>query len=288
MIALHKYYRVPDDPLYVPVHVGAAGKPDLRGADGGGIPGLRRDDEGENLSALNPSFCELTGLYWGWKNLDADYVGLVHYRRYFGRKSKGDPFAGVLKEKELTELIGSGGQAGGPAPAVRAFVPKKRRYYIETLYSHYAHTHYASHLDVTREIIEARCPEYLASYDRTLRQRSGHMFNMMIFEKPLLDGYCGWLFGILMELKDRLEAGKGRETEDDADPAFTAFQGRFYGRVSEILLNVWLNHQAETGALRPGEIREIPWISMEKTNWFRKGSAFLRAKFFRKKYRGSF
>ena len=67
MIAMHKYYRVPDDPLYVPVHVGAEGKADLCGADGCRIPGCRRDDEGENISALNPSFCELTGLYWGWK-----------------------------------------------------------------------------------------------------------------------------------------------------------------------------------------------------------------------------
>lgn len=32
---------------------------------------------------------------------------------------------------------------------VKVFVPKKQKYYIESLYSHYAHTHYASHLDET-------------------------------------------------------------------------------------------------------------------------------------------
>ena len=302
MIAMHKYYRVPDDPLYLPVHVGAEGKPDLCSADGCRIPGCRRDDTGENISALNPSFCELTCLYWGWKNIDTDYIGLVHYRRYFGRKRASDPFEGILTEREFLDMI----PLGKNGERVRLFVPKKRHYYIETLYSHYAHTHYASHLDKTRKIVGMQCPEYLMYYDRTLRQRSGHMFNMMIMDKQLLDDYCNWLFGILKELKRRLDtgntyvetasiqvpAGSRKNTEsivkNDGDAAFSAFQGRFYGRVSEILLNVWLNRQIETGVLRREEIMELPWISMERTNWFRKGGAFLRAKFFRKKYRTSF
>ena len=91
IIATHKKYRMPDDEMYVPVQVGAEGKDDL---------GYTRDNTGDNISSLNPQFCELTGLYWAWKNLDADYVGLAHYRRHFrGKKKTNDIFYCVLTSK---------------------------------------------------------------------------------------------------------------------------------------------------------------------------------------------
>ena len=77
LVAAHKTYWMPEDPVYFPLHVGAEGKADL---------GYVKDNSGDNISVKNPNFCELTGLYWAWKNLEADYVGLVHYRRYFTHK----------------------------------------------------------------------------------------------------------------------------------------------------------------------------------------------------------
>ena len=82
IVAAHKPYEMPTDSMYIPVHVGAFGKENI---------GYQRDDEGENISGLNPYFCELTGLYWAWKNLDADYIGLIHYRRYFTASGGGKP-----------------------------------------------------------------------------------------------------------------------------------------------------------------------------------------------------
>ena len=58
-------------------------------------------------------------------------------------------------------------------------LPKRRKYYIET-YSHYAHTHYAEYLDITREVLKQICPEYVTAFDRVMKRTSGHMFNMLL------------------------------------------------------------------------------------------------------------
>lgn len=270
IIAAHKQYRMPENPLYLPVQVGAACNKD---ENGNPVDlGFARDDTGENISAKNPHFCELTGLYWAWKNLEADRLGLAHYRRYFGslqaKKSK-DLYDNVLTETEAEELFRT----------YKVLVPKKRNYYIETLYSHYAHTHFAEHLDETRRIIEANCPEYLGAFDKVMKQRSGHMFNMCVMERDLMDDYCAWVFGILFRLEENL---KHEESE------LSFYQGRFYGRVSEIIFNVWLQYQLETGVLKESDICELPCLYTEKVNWLKKGTAFLSAKFLHKRYENSF
>ena len=265
IIATHKKYRMPKDKMYLPLHVGAEGKKD---ADGNELElGYIKDNVGDNISNLNASFCELTGLYWAWKNLNDGYIGLVHYRRYFGKKASNDPWEGVLTYKNVEPYLGK----------IKVFVPKKRWYIIETLYSHYAHTHYANQLDETRKIIQGRYPEYLNSYDKVIKRRYGYMFNMMIMERNLLDDYCSWLFDILFELKDKIEM-----------PELSVFQGRFYGRVSEIIFNVWIDYKLSIGRIKKEEIMELPYIHMEKIDWWKKGTAFLKAKFFNKKYEGSF
>ena len=267
IIAAHKKYQMPTDEMYLPVHVGAAGKASIE--DNGRI--YQRDDEGENISDLNPYFCELTGLYWAWKNMEADYIGLAHYRRHFSSNPHSkDAWSSVLKKSDIKKDLGN----------IKIFVPKKRWYYIETLYSHYAHTHYVSQLDETRRIIEARYPEYVVSFDKAVKQRWGYMFNMMIMERGLFNDYCSWLFDILFELRNRI----GKEAEENLDK----FQGRFYGRISEIIFNVWLLEQIRSGRVKKAEIRELPLIHMEHINWWKKGGAFLKAKLTGEKYSGSF
>ena len=96
LVAAHKQYWMPEDSVYLPLHVGAEGKPDL---------GYTKDNTGENISAKNPNFCELTGLYWAWKNLEADYVGLVHYRRYLPVRK-----CGISKRKRIRFCVGKNGR----------------------------------------------------------------------------------------------------------------------------------------------------------------------------------
>jgi len=262
IIAAHKKYRMPKDKMYLPVHVGAEGK-NLE-------LGYTKDNTGDNISGKNSSFCELTGIYWAWKNLDSKYVGLAHYRRHFSlsKKSK-NPFDNILKYSELKPMM----------KKYSVFVPKKRKYYIETMYSHYAHTHYAEHLDVTKQIISEKYPEYLESCEKVYNRTYAFMYNMMIMRKDLFDSYCQWLFDVLFELENRI----GDKVKD-----YDAFQARLYGRVSEIIFNVWLDYQIKSQKIKACEIKEIPCIYTEKIDMVRKVKSFIAAKFGNKKYNGSF
>ena len=116
IIAAHKKYQMPKDKLYLPVQVGAEGKDDI---------GYTKDNKGDNISKKNPYFCELTGLYWAWKNLDADYIGLAHYRRHFSLRKKKyrkieDTLEHVLSMEEANEIL----------KTTDVILPKKRKYYI--------------------------------------------------------------------------------------------------------------------------------------------------------------
>ena len=266
LIALHKAYQIPEDGIYIPLHVGASGKKDIGLLSDGQSNSrtITRDDQGDNISTKNPYYCELTGLYYGWKNVDADAIGLVHYRRYFSMKSrkyikKHGAFGSVLTYDEATALL----------TRADIVVRKKRRYYIESLYSHYAHTLDGTHLDLAKEIINEKYPEYMPELVKVYDQSWGYMFNMAIFHKQLLDEYCTWLFDILQELETKIDVYQ-----------LDAFSARLFGRVSEILFNVWITKKQSEGL----SVVECNVIDMEPINWTRKILGFLQAKFFGKKY----
>lgn len=242
IVATHKKYWMPTDKLYVPLRVGAEGKEENFG--------FVADNTGENISTKNPNYCELTGLYWAWKNLDCEYLGLAHYRRHFTlMKGTGD-------RRDALTLD----QARGLLTGVDVLLPTKRNYWIETNYQQYVHAHHAEDLDETRRIIEKKCPEYLEAYDSCMKKTTGHRFNMFIMKKEMVDAYCSWLFDILFELEKRLDISY-----------YSLNDKRVFGFVSERLLDVWL----ETNKI---PYRDIPYIFLEKENWITKGVNFILRK----------
>ena len=236
IVAAHKSYRMPEDACYLPLQVGAAGKDGF---------GFRRDDEGENISARNANWCELTGLYWAWKNLKADAVGLVHYRRHFRGAH------GIATGDELAKALES----------VDAILPKKRNYFIETTRSQYLHAHHAEDLDVTRAILVERHPEYVKAFDAAMASTKGHRFNMFVMKRPQFDPYCAWLFDVLFELEKRLDIS-----------SYSPYDARVFGFVAERLLDVWIMTNGISFA-------ELPVLHLESQHWPRKILAFLRRKF---------
>lgn len=252
VVMTHRPYAMPADPLYMPLQIGAAGQPDL---------GFWRDDTGNNLSSLNPYYSELTGLYWAWQNLSADYVGLVHYRRYFagranfvanGKRHK------ILSRDEVTALL----------KTADVILPRQR-YYGESLYRHYAHTTYIEPLNLTGEIIRTRYPTYAGEFEQLKHRQRAHMLNLLVMKKDLLDQYCTWLFAILGELQKRLDVTQ-----------YNPFHARLFGRIGELLLDVWLR----TNRIK---YREVKIVNLEPVNYPRKLGYYLRSRLTGRKYQAS-
>ena len=242
LIATHKPYWMPDDDIYLPIQVGSAiNKTDL---------GYCRDDTGDNISAKNKNYCELTGLYWAWKNLEADYIGLSHYRRHFTVRKSRNKKTLPINGQEIKDLLSN----------YDVLLPKARNYFIETTYSQYIHAHHKEDLEYTEQIIVELFPEYIDSYHKVMKSTKGHRFNMFVMRKDIFDSYCEWLFSILFELEKRLDISK-----------YSINDARVYGFVGERLLDVWLQKNLFV-------CKEIPYVFMEKQNWIKKGALFLKRK----------
>lgn len=248
LVATHKKYWMPEDKVYLPIHVGKEGKQDL---------GYIGDNTGNNISIKNPNYCELTAIYWAWKNLEADYIGLVHYRRYFTKhnfrnceKKKQD----ILTKNNFENILKD----------VDIIVPDKRKYYIETIRSHYNHSYYEKDLHETECIIKEIYPEYSRAFNKVMNRTWAHMFNMFVMRKDYFDEYCEWLFKILFELEKRIDIS-----------SYTTMEARVFGFISELLLDVWL----ETKQVK---FKEVNVSFMEKQNWLKKGGLFLKRKFINK------
>lgn len=244
-VACHLPVIPPEDGMYLPVQAGRA----LR--DGIGFVG---DDTGDNISAKNPYYCELTVLYWAERNIDADYIGLAHYRRHFS-----------LDKKNIL----TGSQAQALLEKADVILPEKRNYYITDLYSHYVKSLQREPLDIAIDVISDKYPQYMPAVEKLHKRKSAHMFNMMIMRRDLLRDYCDWLFDLLGEVEKRV----------DVD-GMSGFDARFFGRISELMLDVWL----ETNGVG---YTEVPFVYLAKVNKIGKAFDFIASVLFNRKYKKS-
>lgn len=231
----HKNSHLIRDEVFEPIQVG----------DGPALDGIQaRDNQGNNISNKNNRYCELTALYWAWKNSqDLDYIGLFHYRRFldFGSTNKNLDACGVLRipsfTTDFTTTFGLNAQAVlNVIQGYEFILPKKwsvRRQGFRNIRDHYVRSphHFEADLTRCRTAISICSPEYLASWDSVLRSHAAWFNNIIICRTSLLNKYCEWLFPILDVL--------------DADIPFETYnqqESRVIGYLAERLLNVWLEH----------------------------------------------
>jgi len=181
------------------------------------------DNQGENISTKNVNYCELTALYWLWKNrlLDVnseqlrcqqagdskEYFGLCHYRRILD-----------IDNTDIQRLVENDVDIVASYP---------------TLHEPDIKEHHARHLseedwEAMLQAVEELQPEYRVAYEEIFSQEYLYNYNMMIAKKEVLADYCAWLFPIL-ERTEELTTPRGWERSD-----------RYIGYMGENLMTLYL------------------------------------------------
>lgn len=260
LVSCHKPVCTPDSDLYLPVHVGSLGKET--------IPGCQRDDCGENISDRNFTFCEMSGQYWAWKNLEADYVGQCHYRRffYFGEKKCESNDHAQIEDKCLSSLSINKYQLADEA-LIRDCVEKvdliRAPYWDvrgvptpcgpkKTIRDHmcaYGLVTQAE-LDHMVDICKLVQPDYVDELVSYLNGSKYLGYNCFVMKKSLFNDLCAFEFSILQQF----------DSEYDYENKTTTHK-RICGYLGEILYSVFVAHVSKRGI----KIAERPLVFFDET-----------------------
>lgn len=171
-----------------------------------------QDNTGDNISFKNASYCELTGHYWIWKNVTADWVGVCHYRRHF-----------ELTESDIIEIENSGYDVVLPVPILN----------IPNVASIYAKDHETADWKNMMAVLKELHPDYYLTAEKTFNDVYYYGYNMMIARKEIFDSYCGWLFPILFKIE-----------QNGAKMIRDKYQRRYIGFLAERLTSLYFVHNS--------------------------------------------
>ncbi len=166
----------------------------------------------DNISDRNSRFCEITALYWIWKNDTSLYKGLCHYRRHF-----------ELDEKQRNALANSDADVVLTIPI----------YNTPDVYSVYAYDHLEDDWKVMIDELEKIHPEYVETAEKLAKSNWYYAYNMLIAKKEVFDDYCSFLFPVLFACEKRIGI---REEK---------YQGRYVGFLAERLLSIYFMKHRE-------------------------------------------
>lgn len=231
-VVTHKQCEITNKKPYVPIIVGN------HNLD---IYGAYHDNTKINISTKNKNYCELTALYWIWKNCSSEFdiIGLCHYRRYFTKLPLSSNSAWFITNQDIEKYMNS----------YEVILPVKFNWSISVSQVYYElGKGRKKDIDLTRKAISLYYPEYINDFDNVLVAKSASYCNMFIMFSKHFTGYCEWLFNILEYVENTVDLS-GYDVQEQ----------RIYGYLSEILLNVWVQHNKL-------KIKYVPIVNTDLTN----------------------
>lgn len=180
------------------------------------------DATGFSISNRNAEYCELTGAYWIWRNTQSSIKGLVHYRRYFVKRSFSLGSEKILDKDDIDRLL----------KTHDCIVPKKLKLAC-SVEDHYKKCHLIEDWELLSQLLHKRYPEYDSAFVRLSKQQWLYPYNMLIARKEIFDAYCKWLFPLLNDLYYSIDVS-------DRDN----YQRRVIGFLAERLMTLWFSHNS--------------------------------------------
>lgn len=225
LVATHKPSFVYKDDVFIPIHVGKANaKVNLS---------FLGDDTGENISTKNPNYCELTALYWAWKNLkDVDYIGLCHYRRYFDLSTH-DAALRQITEEELESF----GRLNSSLLQKR--VENLGDYEVilprfwslpHSVLEEFQDTVLRQDMHILFHVIKKTHPQYMGAVEKYMLGNHRTGYNMFVMTRNCFENYANWLFSILQEVERNVKTSP-----------YTTYR-RVFGYMGEWLLPIYCWH----------------------------------------------
>lgn len=264
LVVYHKKAPIIRSNIFLPIQVGRANARMI-------LEEMIGDDTGDNISAKNANYCELTAQYWAWRNLDASYIGINHYRRIFNFNEKAyskDYFQKFDKRTKIKYGWDVDTNIFGICREYDVITLPEDKLRL-TVYEHYKAYHREQDLKVALAVIGEKYPKmYEVAYDVIMNRKKMRFNNMMIMKKVYFDSYSSWLFDILFAVEDRIEISDDRQ------------EARVFGYLAERLLNVYVEYLIINEQIR---YRELEWVfgdydQVVKHKWLKKAKAFIRKK----------
>ena len=262
-VACHKPSILPKNKLFMPVQVGselANKKLDME-----------HDNTGDNISAKNPEYCELTAQYWLWKNVKADYYGLCHYRRFLAFKDPGvkrnlrNQIVATIPDQYNFDRFGLEDEALMQREIESADLVIGEKQYVPQLYTprgvqFTAYEHWAKHdralimkddLDLMLKILDQVSPKIGRAAREYLNTKEFLGFNCFVAKKELFDELCEIEFEVLSRLEKEVDL-------TDYNQQLT----RIYGFMAEIISSSYFYYIEHSGKYR---VKHVPLVYFDYT-----------------------
>ncbi len=241
LVCSHKKFNILQNEILKPIQVGAIGKESLYNL---------RDDLGDNISAKNEKFCELTAMYWAWKNLPShyDYVGFFHYRRYLSFRVERlykrffpkikflSYFLHKFNEENILKLCNDYDilmiqkESFTSNYILNDSTLERFKNFIQSFFFYNKELQ-----DIFLNILFKKYPQSKNYTNELLFGTShrGYFYskNMFIMKREYFNQYMNFLFDVLFELENELNLLHNQHLP----------QNRRFGYIAELMINIFLN-----------------------------------------------